>query len=74
MVMVGQHARSSPEKVYLSDVEIHRQSPIASAEDLRARVLFHVLLSDTLLVGDSQSLNTPSSVLWCRLTKPAVKP
>ncbi|MZE79788.1 hypothetical protein [Streptomyces xinghaiensis] len=59
MVMVGQHARSSPEKVYLSDVEIHRQSPIASAEDLRARVLFHVLLSDTLLVGDSQSLNTP---------------
>jgi hypothetical protein len=57
--MVDQHARLSSEKVYLSDVEIHRQSPIASAEDLRARVLFHVLLSDTLLVGDSQSLNTP---------------
>lgn len=57
--MVDQHARFSSEKVYLSDVEIHRQSPIASAEDLRARVLFHVLLSDTLLVGDSQSLNTP---------------
>lgn len=57
--MVGRHAGSSSERVYLSDVEIHRQSPIASAEDLRARVLFHVLLSDTLLVGDSQSLNTP---------------
>ncbi len=57
--MVDQHARLSSERVYLSDVEIHRQSPIASAEDLRARVLFHVLLSDTLLVGDSQSLNTP---------------
>ncbi|MGW4031305.1 hypothetical protein ACWEFL_18660 [Streptomyces sp. NPDC004838] len=47
------------EKIYLSDVEIHRQSPIAKAEDLRARVLFHVLLSDILLIGDSQSLNTP---------------
>ncbi|MGV9559434.1 hypothetical protein [Streptomyces sp. NPDC003522] len=57
--MADQDARSSSEKVYLSDVEIHRQSPIASAQDLRARVLFHVLLSDTLLVGDSQSLNTP---------------
>ncbi|MCX5323855.1 hypothetical protein OG847_31060 [Streptomyces sp. NBC_00120] len=57
--MVDQHAWLSSERVYLSDVEIHRQSPIASAEDLRARVLFHVLLSDTLLVGDSQSLNTP---------------
>ncbi|MFF9060946.1 hypothetical protein ACF09K_20000 [Streptomyces sp. NPDC014882] len=57
--MTDQHARLSSEKVYLSDVEIHRQSPLASAEDLRARVLFHVLLSDTLLVGDSQSLNTP---------------
>lgn len=57
--MVESHARSAPERVYLSDVEIHRQSPIASAADLRARVLFHVLLTDTLLVGDSQSLNTP---------------
>lgn len=57
--MSGQHAGLSSEKVYLSDVEIHRQSPMASAEDLRARVLFHVLLSDTLIVGDSQSLNTP---------------
>ncbi|MFF0449791.1 hypothetical protein ACFYT4_25830 [Streptomyces sp. NPDC004609] len=47
------------EKIYLSDVEIHRQSPIARAEDLRARVLFHVLLSDVLLIGDSQCLNTP---------------
>ncbi|MFE9770549.1 hypothetical protein ACFYOV_02475 [Streptomyces sp. NPDC005931] len=47
------------EKVYLSDVEIHRQSPIASAEDLRARVLFHVLFSDELLIGDAQCLNTP---------------
>lgn len=50
---------SRPERVYLSDVEIHRSSPIASAEDLRARVLFHVLFCDELLVGDSQSLNTP---------------
>ncbi|MFP3989604.1 hypothetical protein U9R90_19440 [Streptomyces sp. E11-3] len=57
--MTDQQAPSSPERIYLSDVEIHRQSPIVSAEDLRARVLFHVLLSDTLLIGDSQSLNTP---------------
>lgn len=57
--MVGQNARLLPEKVYLSDVEIHLQSPIANAEDLRARVLFHAVLSDTLLIGDSQALNTP---------------
>ncbi|MFJ6718686.1 hypothetical protein [Streptomyces sp. NPDC091259] len=57
--MIGQDARLSSEKVYLSDVEIHLQSPIANAEDLRARVLFHAVLSDTLLIGDSQALNTP---------------
>ncbi|MEU0601645.1 hypothetical protein ABZ484_25890 [Streptomyces sp. NPDC006393] len=53
----GRH--DSATKVYLSDVEIHLQSPFASAEDLRARVLFHVLFCDELLVGDSQCLNTP---------------
>ncbi|MFD5097499.1 hypothetical protein [Streptomyces albidochromogenes] len=57
--MIDQRAQSSSEKVYLSDVEIHRQSPLANAEDLRARVLFHAALSDTLLIGDSQALNTP---------------
>ncbi|MET4921412.1 hypothetical protein P3L51_03375 [Streptomyces sp. PSRA5] len=57
--MMGRQAELPPEEIYLSDVEIHRQSPIASAEDLRARVLFHVLLSDTLFIGDAQSLNTP---------------
>ncbi len=72
--MVESHARSASERVYLSDVEIHRQSPIASAADLRARVLFHVLLTDTLLVGDSQSLNTPPSAPWCPPVRPSAEP
>ncbi|MFE6131099.1 hypothetical protein ACFQ6Q_23015 [Streptomyces sp. NPDC056437] len=57
--MSDARAELSLEKVFLSDVEIHRQSPFAKAADLRARVLFHVLLSDVLLIGDSQCLNTP---------------
>ncbi|MFD5819072.1 hypothetical protein [Streptomyces sp. NPDC127038] len=56
------------EKVFLSDAEIHRESDFATAEDLRARVLFHVLFSDELLIGDSQCLNTP---LFRALVSPA---
>ncbi|MFD7879930.1 hypothetical protein ACFV5G_38640 [Streptomyces sp. NPDC059766] len=45
------------ENVYLSDVEPHSAAPVDGAADLRARILLHVLFSDTLLIGDSQSLN-----------------
>lgn len=45
------------ENVYLSDVEPHSAAPIDGAADLRARILLHVLFCDTLLIGDSQSLN-----------------
>ncbi|MCB5167505.1 hypothetical protein LG634_22080 [Streptomyces bambusae] len=45
------------ENVYLSDVEPHSAAPIDGAADLRARILLHVLFCDSLLIGDSQSLN-----------------
>ncbi|MEU6896306.1 hypothetical protein ABZ934_32125 [Streptomyces sp. NPDC046557] len=45
------------ERIYLSDVEPHAAAPIDRASDLRSRVLLHVLFADTLLIGDSQSLN-----------------
>jgi hypothetical protein len=45
------------ERIYLSDVDPHASSPIARIGDLRARVVLHVLFADTLLIGDSQSLN-----------------
>lgn len=48
---------TSAEKIYLSDVEPHAAAPIDGAPDLRSRVLLHVLFADTLLIGDSQSLN-----------------
>ncbi|MFD3555729.1 hypothetical protein ACFWWA_27065 [Streptomyces goshikiensis] len=47
----------SAERIYLSDVEPHAAAPIDRASDLRSRVLLHVLFADTLLIGDSQSLN-----------------
>lgn len=45
------------ERIFLSDVEPHAATPIDRAPDLRSRVLLHVLFADTLLIGDSQSLN-----------------
>ncbi|MEU0936900.1 MULTISPECIES: hypothetical protein [unclassified Embleya] len=45
------------DRIYLSDVDPHASSPVEKIDDLRARVVLHVLFADTLLIGDSQSLN-----------------
>ncbi len=47
------------EPVYLADAEPHLPEPFRAAADLRARVILHVLFADTLVLGDSQSLNNP---------------
>ncbi|MFC5723993.1 hypothetical protein ACFP1Z_27885 [Streptomyces gamaensis] len=47
------------ETIYLSDVDPHSSAPIHRVADLRARLLLHVLFADSLLIGDSQSLNNP---------------
>ena len=55
--MNNDSSANGEERVYLSDVEPHAAAPIDRAADLRTRVLLHVLFADTLLIGDSQSLN-----------------
>ncbi|MFI0406133.1 hypothetical protein [Actinomadura sp. 3N508] len=45
--------------VYLADAEPHLPEPFRAAADLRARVVLHMLFGETLVLGDSQSLNNP---------------
>jgi hypothetical protein len=47
------------EPVYLADAEPHLPEPFRAAADLRARVVLHALFADSLILGDSQTLNNP---------------
>ncbi len=60
------------EPVYLADAEPHLPEPFRAAADLRARVVLHVLFADSLVLGDSQSLNNP--YLRHLLTTDAIRP
>jgi len=48
-----------PDKVFLSDANPHYVARAETVVDLRARILFHALLCDYLVIGDAQSLNNP---------------
>lgn len=47
------------EPVYLADAEPHLPEPFRASADLRARVVLHALFADSLILGDSQTLNNP---------------
>src|SRR4051794_37213225 len=50
---------SQTDRVYLADADPHSLAGPTAAGDLRARIAFHSFLADHLVVGDSQSLNSP---------------
>ena len=45
--------------VYFGDMNLHVSAAYSQAEDLRARILLHIVLSEPLVIGDSHSLNSP---------------
>ncbi|MFC3539981.1 hypothetical protein [Couchioplanes azureus] len=45
--------------VFFGDMNLHVPAAYSQPDDLRARIVLHIVLSEPLVIGDSHSLNSP---------------